>query len=219
MPAGVDFTQGLAEASLKGVRIGVLHKRIGSDPRVAALFEQALGDLKAGRRRAGRCRHHPPTRRWGATSSPCCSTNCARISAPICAAPPADIPVRSLADVIAFDKAHAVDEMRWFGQDVFEQAEQATDKAAYQAARANSLRLAGPEGIDKLLTDNNVRFLVSPTEGPAWTSDLVNGDHFSSGIGLGSLAAIAGYPHLTVRWAWSRGCGGPLLHRHQMDRP
>ena len=40
--------------------------------------------------------------------------------------------------------------------------------------------------------------LVAPTVGPAWTTDLVNGDHYNGSIGAGSLAAIAGYPHLTV---------------------
>jgi amidase len=49
-----------------------------------------------------------------------------------------------------------------------------------------------------LLAESDVSFLIVPTVGPAWTSDLVNGDHFSGGIGAGSLAAIAGYPHLTV---------------------
>ena len=88
--------------------------------------------------------------------------------------------------------------MRWFGQEFFEQALKTTDAAAYRKARANSLRLAGEEGIDKLLAKHDVAFLIAPTTGPAWTTDLVNGDNYSGGIGAGSLAAIAGYPHLTV---------------------
>jgi len=59
-------------------------------------------------------------------------------------------------------------------------------------------RLTRAEGIDKLLGDDDVTFLVAPTAGPAWTTDLVNGDNFGGGIGAGYLAAIAGYPHLTV---------------------
>ena len=114
------------------------------------------------------------------------------------ASSPADIPVRTLADVIAFNKAHAAEEMRWFGQDLFEQAEQATDRAAYERARAVSLRLAGREGIDRLLAENGVEFLIAPTTGPAWATDLVNGDHYDSSVGAGSLAAVAGYPHLSV---------------------
>ena len=49
-----------------------------------------------------------------------------------------------------------------------------------------------------MLAEHNVAFLVAPTRGPAWVSDLVNGDNFRGGIGIGSFAAIAGYPHLTV---------------------
>jgi amidase len=111
---------------------------------------------------------------------------------------PANIPVRSLADVIAFNRAHADKEMRWFGQESFEESLQTTDRAAYEKARADARRLAGKEGIDKLLKDNRVTLLVAPTEGMAWPSDLVYGDAFPGGIGAGSLAAVAGYPHLTV---------------------
>jgi len=110
----------------------------------------------------------------------------------------ADIPVRTLDEVIAFNEAHAAEEMRWFGQEIFLTAEKTTDRAAYEAARANSLRLAGAEGIDELLAEHRVSFLIAPTVGPAWTTDLVNGDHYDGSIGAGSLAAIAGYPHLSV---------------------
>src|SRR5690606_12791460 len=70
--------------------------------------------------------------------------------------------------------------------------------AAYETARANSLRLAGTEGIDRLLAEHGVSLLLAPTTGPAWMSDLVLGDHYDGSIGAGSLAAIAGYPHLSV---------------------
>ena len=71
-------------------------------------------------------------------------------------------------------------------------------EAAYLEARATSLRLAGEEGIDRLLREFAVDALVAPTTGPAWTTDLLLGDHWVGGTGAGSLAAIAGYPHLTV---------------------
>jgi amidase len=105
---------------------------------------------------------------------------------------------RSLADVVAFNRANAAAEMRWFGQELFEQALETTDAEAYAKNLATLRRLTRAEGIDKLLADNNVAFLVAPTTGPAWTTDLVNGDNFGGGIGAGYLAAIAGYPHLTV---------------------
>ena len=110
----------------------------------------------------------------------------------------APIPARTLAEVIEFNRAHSGEELRWFGQDLFEMAETNTDEDAYRKARAESLRLAGPEGIDKLISDHSLDVLVAPTVGPAWTTDLVNGDNYNGSIGAGSLAAVAGYPHLTV---------------------
>ncbi|HUD31266.1 MAG TPA: amidase family protein, partial [Novosphingobium sp.] len=99
--------------------------------------------------------------------------------------------------LIAFNKAHAADEMRWYGQELFEKALAATDAAQYAKDRGDAMRLAGAEGIDALMAKHRVDVLVAPTTGPAWPIDLVTGDHFLD-IGAGSLAAIAGYPHLSV---------------------
>ena len=112
---------------------------------------------------------------------------------------PAPVPVRSLADVIKFDKAHARQEMPLFGQETFEKAEKTKGLAdpAYLRARRISFMAAGPNGIDRLLRQYRVVALVGPTMPPAWKIDAVNGDQ-SPGGGAGSLAAVAGYPHLTV---------------------
>src|SRR5690606_38072675 len=192
-----DFTTGLAEASLVGTRIGVLRKAVGASPDVAAVFEHALAEL----RRAGAELveiDFEPDPQMGADEFTVLKYELREGLAAYLASSPADVPVRSLEDVIAFNEAHAAEEMRWFGQDIFEAAAATTDRAAYEAARANSLRLAGAEGIDRLLADHGVGLLVAPTVGPAWTTDLVNGDHYDGSIGAGSLAAIAGYPHLSV---------------------
>jgi amidase len=105
---------------------------------------------------------------------------------------------RSLADLIAFNSTHSDLELHWFGQNLFDDAQKTTDRAAYEKARANSLRLAGVEGIDRLLAANKVAFLIAPTAGPAWPIDLVTGDHGIGGVGAGTLPAVAGYPHLSV---------------------
>jgi amidase len=119
---------------------------------------------------------------------------------------PARLPVRSLADVIAFDKANMAREMPLFGQETFEQAEKTKGLAdpAYKKARAISFQAAGPNGIDRLLKQYNVVALVGPTMPPAWKIDAVNGDQISGG-GAGSLAAVAGYPHLTVPMGLVKG--------------
>jgi amidase len=119
---------------------------------------------------------------------------------------PAPIPVRSLADVIAFNKANMAREMPLFGQDIFEraQATKGLSAPAYKKARATSLRIAGANGIDRLLRQHKLDALVGPTMPPAWKIDAVNGDQISGG-GAGSLAAVAGYPHLTVPMGMVKG--------------
>jgi amidase len=110
---------------------------------------------------------------------------------------PVEVGTRTLADLIAFNRAEPR-ELTWFGQDLFEQA-QATAGAsdpAYLLALQKARALAGPEGIDRLLGEHKVLALVAPTSGPAWSIDLVNGDRSVGSASL--LAAIAGYPHLTV---------------------
>jgi amidase len=112
---------------------------------------------------------------------------------------PSTVKTRTLADVIAFDTAHADRELGLFGQETFVKAEatKGLNDPAYQAARATSLQIAGHDGIDAMLAANHLDALVSPTMPPAWKIDAANGDQIG-GAGAGSLAAVAGYPHLTV---------------------
>lgn len=104
---------------------------------------------------------------------------------------------KTLDDLIEFNKKHADQELQWFGQELFERAA-ATDglgSPVYVAARLTALR-AGRDGIDGLLRDNQLDALVSPAYSPAWTIDLVNGDHVLGSSS--SHAALAGYPLLSV---------------------
>ena len=105
---------------------------------------------------------------------------------------------RTLADLIRFNEEHRQQEMPYFGQEIFEMAEKKgplTD-AAYKKALAKNHRLARAEGIDATLKKHKVDAVIAPTGGPAWTTDLINGDHYSGGYS--SASAVAGYPHITV---------------------
>jgi amidase len=119
---------------------------------------------------------------------------------------PEAVRTRTLEQIIAFNNEHRAQEMPLFGQDTFETA-QATPglDEAYRTARATSLRLAGPEGIDRMLREHNVVALVAPTRPAAWLIDAVHGDTSPGGGPAGSLAAVAGYPHLTVPMGAVRG--------------
>ncbi len=192
-----DFTEGLHTSSLEGLRIGVLGKQIGDNGQVRDAFSQALTDMVSAGAVLVDVEFEPPEEMWNDEYTVLLYELREGLDAYLQGSP-ADIPVRSLADVIAFNIANAETELRWFGQDVFELSLRTTDEAEYLRARANARRLAGEQGIDRLLAEHDLDMLVAPTEGPAWPIDLVLGDHFTPGIGAGSLAAIAGYPHLTV---------------------
>jgi amidase len=198
----VDFTAGLSNGALRGKRIGIMRfaSGFGTDP----AFEQALAVLRA----------------QGAILVPIAKFDQSDIgdnenivlltelrtdlNAYLATTPPA-VRTRTLADVIAFDKAEPR-EMALFGQETFEQAEQTKglDDPAYKKARDVSFRKAGPDGIDRLLKENDVVALVGPTMAPAWLIDAAIGDQVS-GSGAGNLAAVAGYPHLTVPMGDVRG--------------
>ncbi|VWX50747.1 amidase [Novosphingobium sp. 9U] len=193
-----DYAAALRTDALMGTRIGVLRLKAGWSPAVDALFERALAVLRAkgailvditepeGRDKLGE-----------AEFTVLLSEFKADLNAYLATTPPT-VTTRTLADLIAFNAADPR-ELALFGQEVFKQAEasKGLEDPDYLAARALSLRLAGAEGIDAMLAKNNVVTLVAPTGPPAWMIDAVNGDQ-SNGSGAGSLAAVAGYPHLTV---------------------
>ncbi|HEY3926904.1 MAG TPA: amidase [Candidatus Koribacter sp.] len=106
--------------------------------------------------------------------------------------------VRTLADVIAFNDAHAATEMPYFGQEemIKSQARPGLDSDEYKKALADCRRLSRDEGIDAMLRKDRLDVLIGITGTPAWFTDWVNGDAF--GFSDSSLAAVAGYPHITV---------------------
>jgi len=116
-----------------------------------------------------------------------------------------DAPVKTLDELIAFNRAHAAREMPFFGQELFEQAAKKgplTD-AAYRKAAAQARALAGAQGIDALMKKHRLDALIAPATTPAFMVDPVNGDAFG-GASWGA-AAVAGYPSLTVPMGEAQG--------------
>lgn len=114
------------------------------------------------------------------------------------------ISTRNLADLIQFNLVNET-ELRYFHQDIFEQAERTagiTDES-YRKAQVRAKKRAGPEGIDALLREHHLDALVAISNGPAWMTDTINGDQFTGGAS--SLPAVAGYPHVTVPMGSVRG--------------
>jgi amidase len=199
----VNYAAGLDANSLAGKRIGVM--RFASGFGTDAVFEAALNLLKA---RGATLVEIKKFDQKGIGSNEF-QVLLAEFKAGLndyLKTTPATVQSRTLADLIAFDTAHSAQEMPLFGQEIFEQAEKTKglDDADYKKARKTSFTAAGPNGIDKLLKDNNVVALVGPTAAPAWKIDAVNGDQVAGG-GAGNLAAVAGYPHLTVPMGLVKG--------------
>jgi amidase len=103
-----------------------------------------------------------------------------------------------LQDIIQFNEQNREREMPFFGQDLFvkAQAKGPLTADAYRKALARGHRLSRTEGIDAVLKKHRLDALVAPTGGPAWLTDLINGDHFTGGSS--TPAAVAGYPNINV---------------------
>jgi amidase len=192
-----DYVAALKGASLRGKRLGVLRFATGMLPAVDTLFDDAIGALKAQGAEIVELKDYKPDPTLGDRELVVLLTELKADLNTYLAGSPAQIPARSLADLIAFDRAHGR-ELSLFNQDLFEQA-QATkglSDPAYLKARATSKQQAGPDGIDKLITEHHLDALIAPSDGPASRVDIITGDHI---VGVAAqLPAIAGYPHLTV---------------------
>ncbi len=193
-----DYTQFCDSNGLKGARIGVARKYFGFSDPVDALMEQALDVLK----------------KQGATLvDPADIETLGKfddtellvfmyelkvdLNAYLSRLGP-NAPVRTLKDIIDFNDRNRQKEMPYFGQDLFLKAEAKgplTEKAYLEALDKNH-QLARTEGIDATMDKYHLDAIVAPTGGPAWLTDLVNGDHVAGGSS--NAAAVAGYPNINV---------------------
>ena len=104
----------------------------------------------------------------------------------------------TLADLIAFNNAHAAQELQHFDQSIFLKAQAIEDsREEYQKKRADTRRAMREDGLDRLFAEHRLDALIGITEGPAWMIDRVNGDA-SFGPGMAGPPAVAGNPHITL---------------------
>jgi amidase len=194
-----DYTRFLDVDGLKGARIGVWRKYADRDPRVLKLFDAALDAIK----RRGATLVDPmeaPT--FDELDPPELEVLLYEFQADVnayLAGLGSQAPVKSLQELIAFNEAHQREELPFFGQELFIQAQAkgSLESAEYKKALADCRRLSRAEGIDALVAKHQLDAIVAPTGGPAWLTDPVSGDHFT-GISCSTPPAVAGYPHITV---------------------
>ena len=197
--AARDYSKSLDAGALKGARIGVARKQyFGYSAAADRLVNQAIADMQA----RGAVIVDPadiPT----ASKMDACENEVllyefkADLNKYLGALGPSS-PVHSLAELIAFNEREKAREMPFFGQELFLSAQKKgpLTSPAYRAAAAKCRALARAQGIDLVLQRHHLDAIVAPTGSPAWTTDLVNGDHFTGASS--TPAAVAGYGSITV---------------------
>jgi amidase len=196
--SSTDYAQFCDPNGLKGARIGVARKYFGFNDAVDALMEQSLDVMK----KQGATLIDPADiETLGKFDESELLVLMYELKADLntyLAGLGPNSPVRTLKDVIDFNDRNREKEMPYFGQDLFVKAEAKgplTEKA-YLDALAKNHQLARVEGIDSTMDKYHLDATVAPTGGPAWITDLVNGDHVAGGSS--NAAAVAGYPNINV---------------------
>ena len=200
-----DYTQFCDPNGLKGARIGVARKYFGFSDLVDALMEQALDAMK----KLGATLIDPANietlGKFDETELLVFMYELkADLNAYLARLGP-NAPVHTLKDILEFNDRNRLKEMPYLGQDLFIKSEAKgplTEKAYLDALDKNH-RLARTEGIDATMDKFHLDALIAPTGGPAWLTDLVNGDHVAGGSS--NAAAVAGYPNINVTAGYISG--------------
>lgn len=193
-----DYTRFLDKNGLKGMRIGVARKHFGFNQHVDKLINELVGQISSLGAQVISPADIPTTGQFDDSEFEVMLYEFKADLNAYLASLGATTPIRSLKELIEFNKSKPEFEMPYFGQDIFERAEAKgplTDRKYLQALRKNHL-LTRTRGIDFIMNKHRLDAILAPTGGPPWPTDLVNGDHFTGGYS--SASAVAGYPHITV---------------------
>jgi amidase len=207
IPEGMsfDFAGAIRPDALRGARIGVLRGPFGFHTRLTEVIDAAIAQLRAGGAEVIDLGEYRNLRKIYAPLLDVLFYEMKDGLDAYLAALGPNARVRSLGDVIRFNDANAATEMAYFGQEFLVRADEkgSLSARAYLDARATTLRLARTEGLDAWFDEHGLDAVVSLTMGAAWPSDPVNGD--ANVGGSSTLAAVAGYPSVTVPAAQTFG--------------
>ena len=191
-----DYTQFLKQDGLRGKRIGLYTAPLGRHFKVDVLMEQAVDFIKS---QGAEVIEVPEI------GSPDAGSNSFQVMLyeykdglnKYFQSLGPEAPVKNIEELVAFNNADSI-ELRYFNQSYLELAMEKGDlsSAEYQQALVNMLKGSREEGIDKVMARHNLDAIIAPTGGPAWKTDLINGDNGK--VGSSSPAARAGYPNITV---------------------
>lgn len=193
-----DYTQFLDEIGLKGARIGVARKMIGTDKRLIKIFESCLDAMKQVGAVIVDPVDVPNFNKLGKTETEVLHYEFKEDLNKYLAG--AKARVKTMAEVIEFNEENRGRVMLYFGQEHMEIAQKkgSLHDKKYRDALAKNRRLTRKEGIDATMRKYRLDAIAVPSGGPSWMIDLVNGDAIGWDMESCSLAAVAGYPHITV---------------------
>jgi amidase len=193
-----DYTRFLDPNGLRGARLGVGRMFAGFHPEVDRVFDAALEDLKKLGAELVDPVKLPDGNAYGENELTVLLYEFKADLNKYLESLGSGARVKSLEEIIRFNEENRDREMPHFGQELFikAQAKGPLTTREYRTAKQHNLRLLRERGIDAVLRKHRLDAIVAPTGGPAWTTDLVNGDHY--GGGSSSPAAVAGYPDITL---------------------
>lgn len=203
-PGVVDLSGILDSSCVKGARLGVIAGSGDFHHGVTPVWQRALESLERAGAELVEVDFHVPASVGENELKVLLYEFKAGLNAYLAARPGGP---SSIEELIAYNAKHSEGILAHFGQEYLEQALACggLEDPEYIQARDENKRLMGPEGISALLKSKDLSALIAPTNGPAWLIDWVNGDSYSGGGVLGSPAAVAGYPHVTVPMGDYRG--------------
>ncbi len=205
MGAKGDWLAGLQPGGLRGARIGIARKFWERHPFMNALLDAQVDVLKGSGAEVIDPADLPTFGNWGDHEMEALRYEFKANLNAYLATQPDSRPVRSLAQLIAFNEKQRERELSIFGQELLVQCEAKgplTEKA-YVDARRECRRLFRDEGLDAVFRKHKLDAMVTMTSAPAWFTDWVHGD--VGGPDCTAPAAVAGYPHLTVPAGLYRG--------------
>ena len=194
----MDYTPFLNAQGLRGARIGVARKFFGYQREVDQLMEECLAEMKRQGAEIIDPADLPSHGKYGDSETEVLLYEFKADLTAYLAGLKTNVRVRTLKDIILFNEANHSKELQYFGQELMIQAEAKgplTDKA-YLDALARNRQMSQAEGIDAVMREHQLDAIFAPAGGPAWLTDLVDGDHPFGGSS--TPAAVAGYPNVAV---------------------
>ncbi len=197
--AEADYTRFLEADGLRSARLGVVRENYsGFSPEADGVLEEAIAAMRDAGAEIIDPANIPTAGEFGDSEFEVLLYEFkADLNAYLAGLGP-DAPAKSLEELIAFNEANAEREMPFFGQEIFHMAQEKGPLSddAYREALEKNHRQSRTEGIDAVMDEHRLDALIAPTGAPPWPIDLINGDHYLGGSS--SLAAVSGYPNITV---------------------